>query len=149
MSTWTDATRRTGNRPREIPVWEGRDRIVSQEVRIVGPDGEKVDVMTFRGSFERDVKEFAEAEPRVPRSGRRRKTTTRSRRSCNERFYHRPEMFYSPDKLVISYGVPAPTPAFVYNAVGKSPLPTKDEVSPTRWIPSPPVSICATTTRNG
>ena len=46
----------------------------------------------------------------------------------NERFYHRPEMFYSPDKLVVSYGVPAPTPAFVYNAVGKKPLPTKDEI---------------------
>src|SRR5207248_508697 len=37
-----------------IPVWEGRDTLVSREVRIVGPDGEKVDVMTFRGSFERD-----------------------------------------------------------------------------------------------
>jgi hypothetical protein len=37
-------------------------------------------------------------------------------------------MFYSPDKLVISYGVPAPTPAFVYNAVGKKPLPTRDAV---------------------
>ncbi len=37
-------------------------------------------------------------------------------------------MFYSPDKLVLSYGVPAPTPAFVYNALGKKPLPTKDQV---------------------
>ena len=39
-----------------IPVWEGRDLILSEEVRIVGPDGEKVDVMTFRGSFERDLR---------------------------------------------------------------------------------------------
>ena len=46
----------------------------------------------------------------------------------NERFYHKPEMYYSPDKLIRSYGVPAPTPAFVYNAVGKKPLPTKDEI---------------------
>jgi hypothetical protein len=37
-------------------------------------------------------------------------------------------MFYSPDKLVRSYGVPAPTPAFVYNAVGKKALPSKDEI---------------------
>jgi type I restriction enzyme R subunit len=42
----------------DIPVWMGEDRIVSEEVRIIGPDGEKVDVMTFRGSFERDVQEF-------------------------------------------------------------------------------------------
>jgi hypothetical protein len=46
----------------------------------------------------------------------------------NERFYHKPRMFYSPDKLVVSYGVPAPTPAFVYNAVGKKPLPTRDNI---------------------
>jgi hypothetical protein len=46
----------------------------------------------------------------------------------NERFYHQPTMYYSPDKLIRSYGVPAPTPAFVYNAVGKKPLPTKDAI---------------------
>ena len=32
-------------------------------MRIVGPNGEKVDVMTFRGSFERDMKEFVEQDP--------------------------------------------------------------------------------------
>ena len=46
----------------------------------------------------------------------------------NERFFHKPKMFYSPDKLVMSYGVPAPTPAFVYNALGKKPLPTRDAI---------------------
>jgi hypothetical protein len=46
----------------------------------------------------------------------------------NERFYHKPEMFYSADKLVLSYGVPAPTPAFVYNAVGRRPLPSRDAI---------------------
>src|SRR5207249_9562835 len=46
----------------------------------------------------------------------------------NERFYNRPEMFYSPDKLVLSYGVPASTPTFVYNAVGRKPLPTRDAI---------------------
>ena len=48
--------------PRD-PRLGGHDRIVSQEIRIVGPNGEKVDVMTFRGSFERDLKEFAETDP--------------------------------------------------------------------------------------
>jgi hypothetical protein len=46
----------------------------------------------------------------------------------NERFYYKPEMFYSPDKLVVCYGVPAPTPSFVYNALGKKALPTKEQV---------------------
>ena len=41
---------------------KAHDIVVSREVRIVGPNGEKVDVMTFRGSFERDVKEFAETD---------------------------------------------------------------------------------------
>ena len=35
-------------------------------------------------------------------------------------------MFYSPEKLVASYGVPATPSAFVYNALGKKSLPTKD-----------------------
>ena len=116
-----------GDGHREIPIWEGTDRIVSQEVRIVGPNGEKVDVMTFRGSFERDLKEFAEENPDLQDA-----VATEDddviETILQERFYHRPEMFYAPDKLMISYGVPAPTPAFVYNALGKRPLPTKDKV---------------------
>ncbi|MDO8878515.1 MAG: hypothetical protein Q7V40_20760, partial [Pseudolabrys sp.] len=113
--------------PREIPVWEGTDTLTSREVIEVGPEGEKVDVMTFRGSFERDVKDFAERDPEM-------KTAVADEDDdavetiMNERFYHQPEMYYSPDKLIRSYGVPAPTPAFVYNAVGKKPLPTKDDI---------------------
>jgi type I restriction enzyme R subunit len=113
--------------PREIPTWEGHDTLVSREVIAVGMQGEKVDVMTFRGSFERDVKEFAERNTDM-------KTAVADEDDdavetiMNERFYHKPEMYYSPDKLIRSYGVPAPTPAFVYNAVGKKPLPTKDEI---------------------
>lgn len=112
---------------REIPVWEGADRIISQEIRIVGPNGEKVDVMTFRGSFERDLKEFAEGDPDL-RGAVEGEDDDSIETIMQERFYYRPEMFYAPDKLIVSYGVPAPTPAFVYNALGKRPLPTKDEV---------------------
>ena len=113
--------------PKEIPTWEGRDTLVSQEVRIVGPDGEKVDVMTFRGSFERDVKEFAGRDAEF-KEAIEAEDDDSVETIMNERFYHRPEMFYSPHKLVISYGVPAPTPAFVYNAVGKRLLPTRDAI---------------------
>lgn len=116
-----------GQSRREIPVWEGTDRIVSQEVRIVGPNGEKVDIMTFRGSFERDLKEFAE-ENNDLREAVAAEDDDSIETILQERFYHRPDMFYSPDKLIVSYGVPAPTPAFVYNALGKRPLPTKDKV---------------------
>ena len=111
---------------RRFPIWEGMDTLVSREVIEVGPDGEKVDVMTFRGSFERDVKEFAERDSEM-------KTAVADEDDdavetiMNERFYHNPEMYYSTDKLIRSYGVPAPTPAFVYNAVGKKPLPTKED----------------------
>jgi type I restriction enzyme R subunit len=115
------------DRQREIPVWEGTDRIVSQEIRIVGPHGEKVDVMTFRGSFERDLREFAETNPDLQEAVET-EDDDAIETIVQERFYHRPEMFYAPDKLIVSYGVPAPTPAFVYNALGKRPLPTKDKV---------------------
>jgi hypothetical protein len=113
--------------PREIPVWEGVDILESREVIEVGPDGEKVDVMTFRGSFERDVRDFAEQDAEMKKAVEEEDDDT-VEIVVNERFFHRPVMFYSRDKLVASYGVPAPTPAFVYNAVGKKPLPTKDEI---------------------
>lgn len=110
-----------------IPVWEGTDRIVSQEVRIVGPNGEKVDVMTFRGSFERDLKTFADQNPDLKEAVEV-EDDDAIETILQERFYHRPAMFYAPNKLVVSYGVPAPASAFVYNALGKRPLPSKDEV---------------------
>jgi len=112
---------------RSLPVWEGTDRIVTQEVRIVGPNGEKVDVMTFRGTFERDIKEFASADSDLSQAVDIEDDDT-IETVMQERFYHKPEMFYSPDKLVVAYGVPAPTPAFVYNALGKKPLPTKERI---------------------
>ncbi|MGB7566296.1 MAG: hypothetical protein WBM07_00435, partial [Chitinivibrionales bacterium] len=111
--------------PREIPVWTGVDTLVSQEIRIVGPDGEKVDVMTFRGGYERDMKLFVDKTPEL-KNAIEEEDDDAIETIVNERFYNKPEMFYSPNKLVISYGVPATTPAFVYNAVGKKPLPTKD-----------------------
>lgn len=116
-----------GDERREIPVWEGTDRIVSQEVRIVGPNGEKVDVMTFRGSFERDIKQFAAVDPELQQAVAAEDDDS-IETIMQERFYHRPEMFYAPYKLITSYGVPAPTPAFVYNALGKRPLPSKDTI---------------------
>ena len=112
---------------REIPVWEGLDRIVSQEVRVVGPNGEKVDVMTFRGAFERDIKDFEAKNPDLHQAVEE-EDDDAIEAILQERFYHNPEMFYAPDKLIVSYGVPAPTPAFVYNALGKRPLPTKEKV---------------------
>jgi|LQYC01.1.fsa_nt_gi type I restriction enzyme R subunit len=110
-----------------IPVWEGTDRVVTQEVRIVGPNGEKVDVMTFRGSFERDIKEFSANDSDLSQAVEVEDDDT-IETVMQERFYHKPEMFYSPDKLVVAYDVPAPTPAFVYNALGKKPLPSKDQI---------------------
>jgi type I restriction enzyme R subunit len=113
--------------PKVIPTWEGTDVLVSEEIRIVGPNGEKVDVMTFRGSYEKDIKEFVEKTPEL-KEAIEAEDDDAIETIINERFYHRPEMYYSPDKLVVSYGVPAPTPAFVYNAVGKKPLPTRETV---------------------
>jgi type I restriction enzyme R subunit len=113
--------------PREIPTWEGVDTLISREIHIVGPDGEKVDVMTFRGGYERDIREFVASTPEL-KAAIEAEDDDAVETIVNERFYHRPEMFYSPDKLIISYGVPASTPAFVYNAVGRKPLPTRDAI---------------------
>ncbi len=113
--------------PREIPIWEGIDTLVSSEITIVGPNGEKVDVMTFRGGFERDIRDFVGNTPDL-KVAVEAEDDEEIETIINERFYHRPEMFYSVNKLIKSYGVPASTPAFVYNAVGQKPLPTRDTI---------------------
>lgn len=111
----------------EIPVWQGRDTVVSKEIYVVGPDGEKVDVMTFRGAFERDLKDFAQANPEFVQAVESEDDDS-VETILREQFFHRPEWYYSPDKLVKSYGVPAPTPSFIYHAMGKKKLPTKNQV---------------------
>jgi len=113
--------------PRIIPTWEGVDMLVSREITLVGPDGEKVDVMTFRGGYERDIREFVEKTPEL-KAAVEAEDDDAVETIVNEQFYNRPTMFYSPDKLVMSYGVPASTPAFVYNAVGRKSLPTRDAI---------------------
>src|SRR5437773_2505908 len=82
---------------------------------------------TFRGVFERDLQTFADSDPDLSNAVDNEDDDT-IESILQERFYHQPEMFYSADKLMISYGVPAPTPAFVYNALGRRPLPSKDQV---------------------
>lgn len=111
----------------DIPTWTGRDLVVSEDIRIVGPDGEKVDMMTFRGSFERDLQEFDRTDGAFHEAVEV-EDDDAVETILEERFFHKPEMYYSPDKLVLSYGVPAPTPSFVYNALGKKPLPTRAEI---------------------
>jgi len=113
--------------PRIIPTWEGVDTLVSREITIVGSDGEKVDVMTFRGGYERDIREFVANTPEL-KAAVEAEDDDAVETIVNEQFYHRPTMYYSPDKLIMSYGVPASTPAFVYNAVGRKPLPTRDAI---------------------
>ncbi|MDR3413255.1 MAG: DEAD/DEAH box helicase family protein [Formivibrio sp.] len=113
--------------PRIIPTWEGVDTLVSREITIVGPDGEKVDVMTFRGGYERDIRDFVAKTPDL-KAAVEAEDDDAVETIVNEQFYHRPTMYYSPDKLILSYGVPASTPAFVYNAVGRKPLPTRDAI---------------------
>jgi type I restriction enzyme, R subunit len=122
-----DPTTEPQSQRHEIPTWEGRDIMVSREVIEVGPSGEKVDIMTFRGSFERDVRNFAERDTDMKEAVAE-EDDDAVETIMNERFFYKPEMFYSVDKLIASYGVPVPTPAFVYNAVGKKPLPSKDEI---------------------
>jgi hypothetical protein len=101
--------------------------VVTSEVKIIGPNGEKVDVMTFRGSFERDVQDFAQADSEF-KNAVEEEDDDAVETILQERFFHKPEMYYSANKLVLSYGVPAPTTAFVYNALGVRPLPSREQI---------------------
>ncbi len=115
-----------GSKP-EIPVWAGTDIVQTTEVKIVGPDGEKVDVMTFRGSYEKDIKELYKKDGAFKEAVDE-EDDDAIETIMGERFFNRPKMFYTPGKLVQAYGVPAPVPTFVYGPLGKKPIPTKERI---------------------
>jgi type I restriction enzyme R subunit len=126
QGTYATSCGETDNPKPEIPVWQGIDKVISTEIHIVGPDGEKVDVMTFRGAFERDLKDFAQKTPEFVEAVENEDDDS-VETILNEQFFHKPEWYYSPDKLVKSYGVPAPTSSFIYHALGRKQLPGKDQ----------------------
>jgi len=111
-----------------IPVWTGTDIIVSEEDHVVGPEGEKVDVMTYRGRFEKELSEFAQSSPDLL-AAIEEEDDDAIEEILNERFLFRPEDYFSTDKLTKAYGVPATIASFIYSVFGKKPLPTKRDLS--------------------
>jgi hypothetical protein len=107
--------------PKEIPTWVGIDKLVSEEVKIIGPNGEKVDVLTFRGTFERDIREFSDGDAEFQQAVQE-EDDDKVEEILQERFFNRPEMFYSPSKLILSYGMPGTPADFVYHALNKREL---------------------------
>jgi len=83
--------------------------------------------MTFRGTFERDLTAFADKEPELKKAADAEDEDT-IETILQERFFHRPEMFYSIDKLIKAYGVPAGVSAFVYSVLGHKPLPSRGQI---------------------
>ncbi|MBK8340995.1 MAG: hypothetical protein IPK99_13775 [Flavobacteriales bacterium] len=106
--------------PSPLPVWEGRDTIVDSQVRIVGPQGEKVDVLTFRGNFEQDLATFAAATPALQEAVKE-EDDDAVETIMNEEFYHKPTMYYSPDKLMRAMACPPPRPPSYTTPWARSP----------------------------
>ena len=77
---------------RIIPTWEGVDTLISREITVVGPDGEKVDVMTFRGGYERDMKDFIAKTPEL-QAAIEAEDDDAVETIVNEKFYNRPTMY--------------------------------------------------------
>jgi len=116
-----------GNGEKVTPVWEGTDIIVSEDNHIVGPEGEKVDVMTYRGKFEKELAVFAQSAPDLMEAVEQEDDDV-IEEILNERFLFRPENYFSSDKLIKAYGIPSTISGFIYSILGKKPLPTKREL---------------------
>ena len=111
----------------EIPVWRGVDTVISKEIYVVGPDGEKVDVMTFRGAIDRDLNNFAKSTPEFVEAIEN-EDDDNVERIMREDFLFKPEWYYSPDKLIKAFGIPAPLSSFAYHILGKKKLPSKEQL---------------------
>jgi len=126
--TDSPTTPEPGDIDKVIPIWTGTDIIISEANHIVGAEGEKVDVMTYRGMFEKELSDFAASSPDLQAAVLEEDDDT-IEEILNEQFLYRPENYFSADKLMKAYGVPAPIAGFIYSVLGKKPLPTKREMS--------------------
>ena len=113
---------------KSIPVWTGVDIIVSQEDYIVGPEGEKVDIMTYRGRFEKQLHEYIESSPEIQQAIDE-EDDDRIEDNLSENFLFRPTEYFAIDKLNKAYDIPLTLSSYVYSIYGKKPLPTKKELS--------------------
>ena len=107
--------------PKEIPTWTGIDELISEEVKIIGPNGEKVDILTFRSTFEREIQEFSHLDTEFQQAVQA-EDDDKVEEILQQRFFNRPEMFYSPSKLILSYGIPGTPADFAYHALNKREL---------------------------
>ena len=98
--------------PEGIPVWRGSDIIISEEKEIVGPEGEKVDVMTYRGMFEKELSTFAQTSPDLVAAVEE-EDDDAIEEIMNERFLFKPENYFSADKLIKAYGVPTTIAGYI------------------------------------
>jgi type I restriction enzyme, R subunit len=122
-----DSSQNSNNKTKTIPTWIGKDIIISEKEKVIGPDGEKVDVFTFRGSFEKDIKDFAQNDKDFQEAVYS-EDDDEINEILNEKFFNKPEMYYSLNKLIFSYGIPATSSDFVYNALNKRKLLSKDDL---------------------
>lgn len=76
-----------------------------------------------RRRYERDIREFVESTPDL-KAAVEAEDDDAVETIVNEQFYHRPTMYYSPDKLILSYGVPASREELAKN---------EDELTPGRY----------------
>lgn len=110
----------------EIPVWQGEDVLLSENEKIIGPNGEKIDVLAFRGSFEQDIQAFSAKDAEFEQAVQE-EDDDRIDQILHERFFNRPEMFYTPSKLIASYQAIGTPADFVYHIIKKKELRSKTD----------------------
>ena len=118
-----------GDDPPEIPpIWEGEDYVVDENQIIVGPEGEKIDVMTYRARFEDSIKNLIDLDPEL-REATDEEDFEKIEEILNRNFLNRPKEYFSEEKLMKAYDVPATLLDFILSAIGKKNLPTKTDIS--------------------
>ena len=111
-----------------IPIWEGEDYVVDENQIIVGPEGEKIDVMTYRARFEDSIKNLIDIDPEL-REATDEEDFEKIEEILNRDFLNRPKEYFSEEKLMKAYDVPATLLDFILSAIGKKNLPTKTDIS--------------------
>ena len=110
-----------------LPTWKGRDLIVNRDLIEVGNKGQKVDYMTFRGEFEKELNDVKKNNSNF-RNALDEEDLERIDTIIKEEIFDKPEMYFNKERLNEAYNLPIDIASLTLNILNGDNLPTKNEI---------------------
>jgi type I site-specific restriction endonuclease len=110
-----------------LPIWKGIDLVVDKELVEVGSKGQKVDYMTFRGEFEKELHTINRSNDDFKKAINE-ENLERIDEIIKEEIFDKAEMYFNKKRLNQAYDLPIDVPSLTMNILKGENLPSKTEI---------------------